>query len=197
MDNPFKPLPKLEGTYPLTRQGTIRNTNPFGMQHRREQRQTDEYSAWLKSIDPNLRQELKGFGDYYTRRYMNLAQAGGQANEQGKTPAEQFLEQIRKQKFDRDTEWNNVYGKLDANTRNAFARFAPAFQNAYVDALLAGNDTVVMNINGRDVQMTGIAAAREIYRQAETYRAQMPMQAQKKAQQHLQNTNYRVVVGGF
>lgn len=184
--------------YPFARgTDTFRNTNPFTQQHRKMQREKDQYLQQNAALDPALRAELEKFGDYYKRYYLGLLQAGGQPNEKGETPASQYLDFLRQRRDERMQKWVDIWGHLDADTKQAYDRWSMPFREAYTDAMVAGAETVMFNVDGRDVPMRGYDAAREIYRRAIEFSGQ---ERERKYQEGLERAGqnpYRVTTGGY
>ena len=217
---PFQGLPKLTGTgpqtpapgapawnqalgpqpeYPFARgTETIRNTNPFTQQWRKYGRENDAYLQQNSALDPTLRAELEKMGDYYKRYYLQLQAAGGQPNEKGETPADQYLNYIRQNRDERMQKWVDVWAHLDKDTQQGFNRFArPEFREGYIDAMLAGQETVIMNVDGQDVEMRGFDAAKMIYRKALEWNQQEVARKYQEGIDRAGQNPYRVLVGGY
>jgi hypothetical protein len=202
----FQPLPQQQLTpqpnpnnYPFA-QGTqtIRNTNPFTQQHNKMQREQQDYLQQNAALDPTLRAELEKFGDYYKRYYMSLLQAGGQPNEKGETPASQYLDFLRANRDQRMQKWVDVWNHLDADTKQGFDRFQrPEFKEAYIDAMVAGAETVYLNVDGKDVPMRGYDAAREIYRRAIEFAGQERDRKKGEWMEQANQAPYRMTSGGY
>lgn len=190
--------PPNPNNYPFAR-GTeqIRNTNPFQQQYRRYQRENADYLQQNSALDPALRAELEKFGDYYKRQYLAYLQAGDKPNEKGETQASQYLDYLRVARDERMQKWVDAWGHLDQDTQNAFNRFAKPFQEAYTDAILAGQDTVIMNVGGQDVEMRGYDAAKEIYRQAILWNQQEVARKRQEAFEQAGKMPWRTMVGGY
>jgi hypothetical protein len=184
-------LPFAQGTQ------TIRNTNPFTQQHNRMQRQQQEYLQQNAALDPTLRAELEKFGDYYKRQYMAYQQLGDKPNEKGETQASQYLDFLRVRRDERMQKWVDIWAHLDADTKQAYDRFAFPFKEAYTDAMVAGDETVYLNVDGRDVEMRGYEAAKEIYRQAIGYAGQERERKKGEWMEQANKAPYRIVSGGY
>ncbi len=201
----FQPLPQQPLTppanpnnYPFA-QGTqtIRNTNPFTQQWRKYGRENDQYLQQNAALDPTLRGELEKFGDYYKRQYLAYQQLGDTPNEKGETQASQYLDFLRVRRDERMQKWVDIWGHLDQDTQQAFNRWSMPFREAYTDAMIAGDEMVYLNQDGKDVQMRGYDAAKAIYRNAIEFAGQQREQKRGEWFDQANKAPYRVMTGGY
>jgi hypothetical protein len=193
----LNPVPN-PNNYPFARNTQlIRNTNPFTQQHNRMGREKQEYLTQNSALDPALRAELEKFGDYYKRQYMAYQQLGDKPNEKGETQASQYLDFLRVRRDERMQKWVDIWGHLDADTKQAYDRFAAPFKEAYTDAMVAGDEIVYLNMDGKDVPMRGYAAAREIYKQAIQFAGDERTRKRNEWMEQANQAPYRMTVGGY